>query len=349
MRKVVLYALGLLLVVSLGLIINNKFQNSNDKMAELREQHEFFLKNSPFKKTLKLSKKERKAIGLPPNKYLERQWELTMNPATGKPEPQKLFELQEQLSQKALYAKVPGENLNNWIERGPNNVGGRTRAIMFDPNDTTNKRVFAGGVSGGLWVNNDITQSKTAWAEVNIPQNLAVSCITYDPNNTMTFYIGTGESYVQGDATGNGVWKSTDGGTNWTKIFGGITGETTFETSAKLTVNSPGAIAGDYQVNTAAFGPALTSISGNLVLANDGTSPNMDACTALINGAAINGNIAVVERGSCDFTVKVKNAQNAGAVAVLVINNVGGPPISLGGTDASITIPSVMISKTNFS
>jgi hypothetical protein len=40
-----------------------------------------------------------------------------------------------------------------WIERGPYSIGGRTRAIMYDPNDATGKRVFAGGVSGGLWVN----------------------------------------------------------------------------------------------------------------------------------------------------------------------------------------------------
>ena len=216
-------------------------------MAELREQHENFLRNSPFKETLKLSKKVRKEKGLPPNKYFERDWELTMNPATGKPEPEKIFELQEQLRQKALYAKVPGENLNNWVERGPNNVGGRTRAIMFDPNDATHKRVFAGGVSGGLWVNNDIAQGTSSWTEVNIPQNLAISCITYDPNNPMVFYLGTGESYVQGRVNGNGVWKSTDGGLSWTKVFGGVTGTTSFVTNAEVTVNTPGSIAGNYQ------------------------------------------------------------------------------------------------------
>jgi photosystem II stability/assembly factor-like uncharacterized protein len=344
-KRILLLTFGILITISIVLVISYKLNETNDKMVELRKQHEYFLKHSPFKETLKLSKSERKARGIAPNKYFERDWELTMNPRTGEPEPEKLFALQEQLQQRKLFAKVPGENLNNWVERGPNNVGGRTRAIMFDPNDATHKRVFAGGVSGGLWVNNDITSSTSSWTEVNIPQNLAISCITYDPNNPMIFYLGTGESYVQGRVNGNGVWKSSDGGDTWAKIFGGVTGTTAFVTNARVTVNSPGSIAGNYQVTLAAFGPTLTSVSGNLVLVNDATAAPNQGCSSLTNGTSINGKIAVVQRGGCNFTVKVKNAQDAGAIAVLVVNNVSGPPITLGGEDATITIPSVMISK----
>ena len=46
-------------------------------------------------------------------------------------------------------------------------------------------------------------------------------CLTYDPNNTTTFYAGTGEIYTGGDAIGNGLWRSTDGGSSWENIFGG--------------------------------------------------------------------------------------------------------------------------------
>lgn len=335
----------LIITLIIGLLLFNALSQSHSKMTQLRQQHAAFLENSPFKETLKLTKKERKANRLPPNKYAERLWELTMNPALGKPEPEKLLKLQEQLKNRALFAKVPGENDNIWQERGPNNIGGRTRAIMFDPNDTTHKRVFAGGVSGGLWVNDDITNTDSSWTEVNIPQNLAISCITYDPNNTMTFYIGTGESYINGRVNGNGVWKSTDGGANWSRIFGGTTGETTFVTNTKLIVNSPGSIAGDYQITTANFGSQLTSVSGNLVLVNDGVDTTTDGCTAPTNNQALNGNIAVIERGSCNFTIKVKHAQNAGAIAVLIVNNVTGAPVNLNGNDGTITIPSGMISK----
>ena len=57
----------------------------------------------------------------------------------------------------------------------------------------------------------------------SIPQNIAVSSLAYDPNNTQIFYAGTGESYTAGDALGNGLWQSKDGGDTWNKVFGGDT------------------------------------------------------------------------------------------------------------------------------
>lgn len=92
--------------------------------------------------------------------------------------------------------------------------------MMFDPNDNTDKKVFAGGVSGGIWVNNDITDENTAWTQVapNMT-NFAVSAIAYDPNSTMTFYAGTGEGWGNFDAVrGGGIWKSTDGGITWSNL-----------------------------------------------------------------------------------------------------------------------------------
>ena len=113
-----------------------------------------------------------------------------------------------------------------------------------------------------------------------------------------------------------------------------------------LHVNSPAGIAGDYNVGLADFGPALTSggVTGNVVLVNDGTGTTTDACEALVNGGAVAGNIALIDRGTCNFTVKVKNAQNAGAIAAIIVDNVAGcPPTGMGGTDATITIPSVRV------
>ena len=320
----------------------------------LREKHVDFLAESPFKETLKLSKKERKAIELTPNKFYERQWELTLNPATGKPEPEKLLALQERLRKDRLFSKVPGDGSNSWTERGPDNQGGRTRAIMFDPNDVNGKRVFAGGVSGGLWLNTDITDANSAWSEVGIPANLAVSVITHDPNNTMTFYVGTGESYTNGDANGNGVWKSTNGGQTWARIFGGEPGETYvipdtgIDTGdVKVTVNSPSSIAGDYFGLSGSFGADLTSLSGTLVLVDDGSGNSNEGCSSLTNGAAISGNIAVVYRGSCNFSSKALNAQNEGALAVIVVNNVSGPAVGMASGDDGdqVTIPTFMLSQ----
>ncbi|MEW7280637.1 GEVED domain-containing protein [Aquimarina sp. 2201CG1-2-11] len=192
--------------------------NTADEIACIREQHMEYLNNSPYKDIKNLSKKERRALRLPPDRYYEQLWELSMNPATGRPEPEKLTALRKQLGKRTAQ-RVPGEANNPWVERGPNNVGGRTRALLFDPNDNTNRRVFSGGVSGGLWVNNDITNANSQWARVQgVPGNLNVTSITVDPRNNNNWYLGTGEHYTFGDVVGNGVYRSTNGGTTWQAV-----------------------------------------------------------------------------------------------------------------------------------
>ena len=120
----------------------------------------------------------------------------------------------------------------------------------------------------------------------------------------------------------------------------------------ELTFNTPPTPGTSVRVGTASFGAALTSggISGDVVLGIDGsTDPNStgtitDACQPLTNAAAVAGRIALVDRGVCAFVVKAANAQAAGAIAVLVADNVaGGPPAGLGGTDPTVAIPSVRI------
>ncbi|MGH9366993.1 MAG: PA domain-containing protein [Thermoanaerobaculia bacterium] len=119
-----------------------------------------------------------------------------------------------------------------------------------------------------------------------------------------------------------------------------------------LRVDAPASVAGRYAVGTAEFGPPLSSggVSGALAAArdpSDAAGPSTtDACTALTNMAEIAGRIALVDRGTCFFVEKVKNAQNAGALAVVVADHEeGAPPAGLGGSDPSITIPSVRITK----
>ncbi len=99
-------------------------------------------------------------------------------------------------------------------------MGGRTRAILWDP--LIENKVWAGGVTGGLWYNDDITASGSPWQAVDdMWDNLAISCITYDPNDPLTMYVGTGEAqtalitYRESGGRGVGIWKSTDGGQNW--------------------------------------------------------------------------------------------------------------------------------------
>ena len=113
-----------------------------------------------------------------------------------------------------------------------------------------------------------------------------------------------------------------------------------------LVVNSPGGIAGTYDVGPASFGPALTlsALTGDVVLVDDGAAPTSDACSPLVNGAQVAGHIAFIDRGTCTFVSKAMAAQSAGATAVLIANNVAGP-LSPGGSDPTITIPVVGISQ----
>lgn len=333
-------------------IYNNKNSKSDSYVDKVKQTHQQHLESHPFIETLKLSKKERKKLGLPPNKYNEEQWVLTMNPELGRPTPIKVTELQKRLQNNQLFAsRTPGDMADNlWVERGPNNVGGRTRALMFDPNDPTDNTVFAGGVNGGLFKNSNISNENSQWIRMGIPENLAVSTLTFDPNNTNVFYVGTGESYVghsNGSANGDGIWKSVDGGNTWTNIFGGNTGVSYFVSSSNITVNSPSSISGNYQsFPTTAFGTTITSkITADFILANDSTGNPTEACTSF--GADATGKIAIIRRGNCTFVNKVKNAQNAGAIGVIMLNNISGEPIPMGGDDTTITIPSVMISKEN--
>jgi extracellular elastinolytic metalloproteinase len=88
--------------------------------------------------------------------------------------------------------------------------------------------------------------------------------------------------------------------------------------------------------------PTATGTTAALALYNDGTGVASDGCEA--STSSLTGKIAIVDRGTCDFTVKVYNAQLAGAVGVVIANNVDGPPFSGGGTNRKIKIPSEMVS-----
>lgn len=117
-----------------------------------------------------------------------------------------------------------------------------------------------------------------------------------------------------------------------------------------LRVNQPSSIAKQYAGVMAGFGPKLTlnPINGNLVLVDDGSANPSLGCQDLVNTTDVNGQIALIDRGSCTFLEKVQFAQNAGAKAVIVINNAAAAPFTMGGNGGSgITIPSIMISQAN--
>jgi hypothetical protein len=94
---------------------------------------------------------------------------------------------------------------------------------------------------------------------------------------------------------------------------------------------------------TAAFGPQSYDLTGQLALAADGTAPPGDACQPIVNDVA--GKIALIDRGVCAFAAKAQAAEAAGAIGVIIANNVAGPPPRLGlpNPPVVVNIPAVGI------
>ena len=117
-----------------------------------------------------------------------------------------------------------------------------------------------------------------------------------------------------------------------------------------ITVSAPAAVAGGYSYGAADFGPPLANVqfSTQIVAAQDPADTagpvTTDACSAITNASALAGKIALIDRGSCSFIIKVKNAQNAGALAAIIANNKTGL-VGMTGVDSTITIPSLLISQ----
>ena len=120
-----------------------------------------------------------------------------------------------------------------------------------------------------------------------------------------------------------------------------------------MQVNTPSSIAGKYAVREASFTPPLIDrdpIEGELILVDDDdtatdngtTGTTFDACQPLINSSEVSGEIAFIQRGGCDFDVKVANAESAGAIAVVVFN-LSGNPIVMIGDSVGIDIPALMV------
>lgn len=197
----------------------------------------------------------------------------------------------------------------------------------MDPNDDGDMSDHLDILSMSLGSANGVTNDLTAVLANNAAQ-LGIVVVAAAGNNYDTYYIVSSPSVADG----------------------AISVAATFNDQANVTVrvDSPAGVAGDYFATPAAFGPTLNALppwlAGSLVL-GDPSVGFADATLPLTNAAACAGKIVIMERGAgIGFTNKVRNAQNSGAIGVLMLNNVAGAPIVMGGADAAVTIPSAMVS-----
>jgi hypothetical protein len=115
-----------------------------------------------------------------------------------------------------------------------------------------------------------------------------------------------------------------------------------------LIIESPSSIAGKIMyVHTPVSQVIYAPINRQVVQVSDGSSYPTYACNNLINGAQLNGKIAMVDRGICSFSSKLFKVQSAGAVAMIICNNDDNEPTGFGGWNNGITIPAVMIRKSD--
>lgn len=118
------------------------------------------------------------------------------------------------LRSKEESAQVSAEALATWTSLGPGNIGGRTRALVIDP--TNPHTIFAAAVAGGVWKS---TNGGASWFPTSdLTANLAVCALAMDPSNHQVLFAGTGEIYASDGLQGNGIFRTTDGGTSWTQL-----------------------------------------------------------------------------------------------------------------------------------
>src|ERR1035437_1565665 len=215
-----------------------------------------------------------------PDLAQEQEVRITKDPALGYAPRERLLHVFDVIKQQRAQHITPDPlTTATWVERGPSNVGGRTRAIMFDPNDGTHKKVWAGGVGGGLWYTNDITVASPTWNNINdFWANIAIGCIAYDPSNTQNYYVGAAEGWYNLDAIrGLGIWKTTDGGTTWNQLAS--TNNTNFGRVQKIVVASNGDVYAATRVvgvqrstdGGTTWSQVLTGAAADLEIGADGT------------------------------------------------------------------------------
>ncbi|MFA6262038.1 MAG: T9SS-dependent M36 family metallopeptidase [Bacteroidia bacterium] len=235
---------------------------------------------------------------------------------------------------------------------------------VFASEDTSNKNIPGYSPNGGVNLTFDFPYNVRGTKQQNT--NASITNVFYWNNLIHDIFYNYGFDEVAGNFQSNNYGKggtaldpvradAMDGsGTNNANFASPVDGKiprmqmymwTNGEAGDSNLIIHNSSNAGTFNAPQALFGPPiLTDISGQLMLAIDGSSGNT-ACNTITND--LTGKIALLYRGSsCNYLTKVTKAQEAGAIAVIVVNNNSFPPSSMSGSGAGLTIPAVMISKT---
>jgi len=212
---------SIVIIVVLAIIVITSVCLRDNPNADKRTLYEQFLLNEALKFDAQPSEKNNADH---PEMASLQNYFMTLDPDLKRVPTERILEAYHYTIEQEEKNRNSSKGVMDWTEVGAN-MGGRTRALMFDPNDPFEKKVWAGSVTGGLWYNNDIYNNEFEWQPVNdFWPNLSVSCIVSDPIDSQIMYAGTGEYqtarviYRESSYVGIGIWKSMDGGVSWELI-----------------------------------------------------------------------------------------------------------------------------------
>lgn len=218
MKKLLPIGISLILAITLFFSISNQTEKPTNKV----ERKEIKVTQAGKKKT-----PEERALF---NEARElHEYYMQVNPITGViPRSEKISEFENAKNALTTQNRSSRAVETNYVNRGPTNLGGRTRKVTQDVTDVTGNTMLGCGVSGGVF---RTTNGGTSWTKVSANDEIHnATTVVQDPRSGFenTWYYGTGEgsgnsaSADQSSAAtlylGNGIWKSTDGGLNWTQM-----------------------------------------------------------------------------------------------------------------------------------
>ena len=215
MRKIVLILTAATLVACCFFIVMNLSKKDNTPVPNVTSDESSLADG-----------KEDEAAGQRERAELDRI--KTLDPALGYVPSERLFQAEKMAARMRTARTTREQNLDalTWIERGPNNMAGRSRSLIIDKADATGNTVLVGSVSGGLWRTTNFKAATPTWTQVaSLSSNLAVTSLAQHPVTPSIMYAGTGEGYNNIDAVvGLGIYKSTNGGITWSLMSNTSTG-----------------------------------------------------------------------------------------------------------------------------
>jgi hypothetical protein len=153
---------------------------------------------------------------------LDNDWFMTQRSYPNSNIPANAFQTMKSAMVSQSFSKQSPEKTfasNSWTLVGPTNTGGRITALIIHPSNPN--IIYAGAASGGVWKS---TNFGSTWNNV-FNESFSIGALAFDPTDTNTIYVGTGEANPAGVATypGNGIWRSTNGGGTWANLGLGLT------------------------------------------------------------------------------------------------------------------------------